>query len=203
MFIELAEYLRCPADHEETYCVVSAEEMQDRRVVSGAVGCPVCHAQYPLRDGVVEFGVDPLLGPASRADDLTVERTTDPAVLHPLLGLSSPGGFVVMLGSAVRCAEGLAALVDGVHIVGVNPPPDLCESARVSLVRSTKSIPLRSAVARGVVLGTEYVGTTWLDEGVRVLLRGQRLVAMSDHAAARRLERLAASGGLWVGRKTA
>ena len=32
MFIELTDYLRCPADHAESYLVLLPDEMQERSV---------------------------------------------------------------------------------------------------------------------------------------------------------------------------
>ena len=55
MFIELTEILRCPADHEESYVVCVPTLMEGRRVVRGGIGCPVCHAEYPIVDGVAHF----------------------------------------------------------------------------------------------------------------------------------------------------
>jgi hypothetical protein len=41
MFIELTDHLRCPADHAESYLVLLPEEMRERSVRTGRLGCPV------------------------------------------------------------------------------------------------------------------------------------------------------------------
>ena len=51
MFIELTDHLRCPADHTESYLVLLPDEMQDRSVRTGRLGCPVCGRTYVLTDG--------------------------------------------------------------------------------------------------------------------------------------------------------
>ena len=35
MFIELAEFLRCPGDHEEEFCVVTPDRMEGRHIPTG------------------------------------------------------------------------------------------------------------------------------------------------------------------------
>ena len=55
MHIELTEMLRCPEAHREEMLVLSTGEMKDRMVRSGLVGCPVCHKEYPISRGIVNF----------------------------------------------------------------------------------------------------------------------------------------------------
>lgn len=209
MHIELTEMLRCPEPHEETVLVLSTGEVAGRMVRSGIVGCPVCRREHPIVRGVVDFtgggkreagsaappGTTP---PASRLPLPAVE----PQDLLALLGLTGPGGYVVLLGDAVRHAEGLAALLPGIHCVGINAPPGAEELPVLSLLRSANVIPLRQAMARGVVVGADMARAPWLDEARRVLLRGRRLV-IEDEAAApgAGVTRLAAEHGLWVGEK--
>jgi uncharacterized protein YbaR (Trm112 family) len=202
MFLELAELLACPAEHEPTYCVVTSDEMHERRVVRGAVGCPVCEAEYPVVDGVVQFGTDPLLGSSSRADDLTVEEMPQPSDVHSLLGLDGPGGYVILLGSVARMAAELSHAMQGIHFVGVNAPPEVAESDILSLLSSERKIPLRSGSVRGAVVGREYSREPWLTEGARVLLKGRRLVVVDEDVEPPGVEQMASGHGLWVGQKT-
>jgi len=55
VFIELTEFLRCPKDHEEAHAVCLPLGMEGRDVRRGIVGCPHCHAEYPIREGVADF----------------------------------------------------------------------------------------------------------------------------------------------------
>ncbi len=201
MFIELAELLRCPNMHEEAYCVLSSHEMEGRSVVRGTIGCPVCKEEYKLVDGVVEFGEDPLLGKHSRSDDITVEELPHPELVEALLSIQGTGGFVVLVGSVTRLASDLGDRIDGTSYVGINPPPDVRESNVLSLLRSSVAIPLKSSMARGVVIGREYAKEPWLGEGARVLARGARLVVAREVAAVAGVTRLAAERGIWVGER--
>ena len=194
MHIELTEMLRCIAPHPPAALVLSTGAMRGRRVLSGLVGCPVCRREYPIVDGVVDFGAASGPEPAG--------APPDPGALQALVDLSGPGGLVVLVGGAVRDAPGLAARIEGVHLVGVNPPAAARESGALSLLRAPGCIPLGSALARGVVLGAEVAAAPWLAEGVRVLLPGRRLVAEREGLEPPAgIRFLAAGDGLWVGEK--
>lgn len=201
MFIELSEFLRCPEPHEATFCVVAPDAMVGRRITRGVVGCPRCRREYPIEDGIVRFGEaeagDGGAGPAVDAEP------PDPEVVQALLGVSGPGGFVVLVGAAARLAGPLAERMDGVHFVGINPPPDVTASPVLSLLVHPARIPLRDAMARGVMLGAGHAAPRWIAEGARVLLEGLRLVVSGDRVVAPGLEQLAAGRGLWVGQKIA
>jgi len=201
MFIELAELLRCPAEHEDTCCVLSSDEIEGRRVISGIIGCPDCRREYPIEHGVVQFGPDPLLGRNSRSDDITVEDIPDPEVVRALLSLEIGAGYVALVGSVTRLSDPLAKLISEIQFVGVNPPPDVRESTELSLLRSPGTIPLRSGTARGIVLGQEYAGEPWLAEAGRVLMSGQRVVVVNEAVSVDGVSQLAADSGLWVGIK--
>ena len=193
MHIELTEMLRCPENHREEFLVLSTSEMSGRMVAAGLLGCPVCHKEYEVVHGVVEFGGISThhTPPFSAADPLTVQA---------LLDLSGPGGYIILLGSAARYAVGLAALMGGIHFVGVNPPLDAEELPILSLIRSEHAIPLKSSMARGVLVGSDMVTSKWLTEARRILLKGRRLVVESENVpTVTGVNRLAAGQGLWVG----
>src|SRR4029077_1866185 len=196
MHIELTEMLKCPESHRQEFLVLSTSEMSGRMVAQGLLGCPVCHKEYEIVQRVVEFGGISThhAPPLSSADSLTVQA---------LLDLSGPGGYVILLGSAVRYAVGLAALMGGIHFVGVNPPLDAEELPILSLVRCQNAIPLRGSMARGVVVGPEVATSKWLADAKRILLKGRRLVIESEQVPeVSGVNRLAVGQGLWVGENT-
>jgi hypothetical protein len=132
-----------------------------------------------------------------------VPRPHEPQTLQALLDLSGPGGFVVLLGSATRHAAGLAALMGGIHFVGVDAPAGVEESPVLSLLRSRNSIPLRPSMARGVVLGADRARPPWFEEALGILLRGRRLVIEGGIVPQLSgAKELASGDGLWVGEKT-
>jgi len=198
VFIELAEFLRCPNPHDESYCVVTPDDMDRRTVVTGAVGCPTCHTEYPIRDGIVDFRPpDGRSTPAPKPQD----GAAPPHAVQALLALSGPGGYVVLVGSAARSAQRLTSLVGGVHFVGVNAPVDVRRADGLSLLLSIDAVPLRSSMARGVVVGGEWATAPWLDEAARILLRGRRLLVLAEVPGPSVLNELAIGDGMWVGEK--
>jgi len=88
----------------------------------------------------------------------------------------------------------------GIHFVGVNAPPGVEELPVLSLLACDTMVPLRHAMARGVVVGPEP--GAWLAEAARILLRGRRLVVEREDAAAPPgVTPLAVGQGLFVGQR--
>lgn len=202
MHIELTEMLRCPEAHREEMLVLSTGEVRDRMVRSGLLGCPVCHREYPIARGVVNFRSSYERVPKSAYVPPSPLPSADANDLQALLELSGPGGYVVLIGSAARQAARLAELMQGVHFVGVNAPPELEERPILSLLVASEKVPLRSAVARGVVVGADLATSPWLVEAHRVLLRGRRFVVENEEPELPiGLLKLASERGLWVGEK--
>ncbi len=204
MHIELTEMLRCPEPHREEFLVLSTGEMSGRMVRAGVVGCPVCQREYKIADGIVNFSGRGM-GDAGWVEAAPHPPSpiphSDAQTLQALLDLSGPGGYVVLLGSAAHYAVGLAALMGGVHFIGVNPPAGVEELPVLSLLVCESKIPLRDAMARGVVVGSESSDATWLVESRRVLLPGRRLVVENEAARPDGITQLATGQGLFVGEK--
>ncbi|HWC72908.1 MAG TPA: hypothetical protein VG454_03150 [Gemmatimonadales bacterium] len=209
MHIELTEMLRCPEPHREEMLVLSTGEVRDRMVRSGIIGCPVCHKEYPISRGIVNFrrskervssdmssGPRPVYRPPSPLPSADTER------LQALLELSGPGGFVVLIGAAARQAPRLSGLMEGIHFVGINAPTEMEEQPTLSLLYANERVPLRTSIARGVVVGADLATSPWLVEAHRVLLRGRRFVVVNEEPELPiGLVKLAAESGLWVGEK--
>jgi uncharacterized protein YbaR (Trm112 family) len=192
--------LRCLEPHEEGLLVLSTGEMLGRMVRSGVVGCPACRREYPIVDGIVYFGP---AEPSPPAPDSRLPPPDAPTI-QALLELSGPGGFVVLVGAATRHAVGLAALMTGIHFIGINAPPGVEELPVLSLLRCDRGIPLRRAVARGVVVGADLAAERWLVEANRVLLRGRRLVVEGPGVTLPPgITQLAAAEGLVVAERSA
>jgi len=210
MHIELTELLRCPESHREEMLVLSTGEMRGRMVRTGLIGCPVCHKEYPIAHGVVNFrrskervSSEKSSGPRPAVyTPPSPLPSADATELQALLELSGPGGYVVLVGAAVRQAQRLSALMEGIHFVGINPPPDTEEQPMLSLLYANEKVPLRTSVARGVVVGADLATSPWLVEAHRVLLRGRRFVVENEEPELPiGLVKLAAENGLWVGEK--
>jgi uncharacterized protein YbaR (Trm112 family) len=200
MLIEVAEQLRCPLWHEgRQYCILLPERIEDRDVRSGFVACPVCRRHYPIVDGIPRMRHPDDDAPAPVADPPSpLPAAVDVAAL---LGVRGAGGYVVLAGSAGLLADGLAAPLDGVHFIVVNPPDGLTGAPSRSLLSGGRAFPLQSAMARGVVLGDEHARAPWLGEAARLLLRGLRMVALAEDVSCDDVERLASGNGMTVGQR--
>src|SRR5689334_5424546 len=118
MFVDLISSLRCLTPHEDSWLVAVSRRMEERSIVEGTLGCPVCRREYPVVGGVGYFGVE--VGASAPPTDAPVDE--DGALrLAAFLGLESPGGLVVLGGAWAGLAPALRELVP-VSCVLVNPP---------------------------------------------------------------------------------
>ena len=190
MFIELTDHLRCPRDHAEAYLVLLPDEVVNRGVRSGQLGCPVCGATYPVSEGVAVLDAVP--APPEQG-------LPSAEAIHAFLGLTGPGGYVVLVGAAAAGWRELAALDPGVGFVALNPPAAVGDEPPILSVVRAARVPLKTRSVRGVVLG-EPAGSDpeWAREAARVVLPGLRVTGSGTPPDIRELELLGTAGGWWV-----
>ncbi|MGH7585057.1 MAG: hypothetical protein ACREMH_02320, partial [Gemmatimonadales bacterium] len=168
MFIELTDLLRCPAPHPESYLVLLPDAMAGRDVLEGRLGCPACGAEYLVREGRAELG------------EARPQRETAPSRLEgdgilALLGLDGPGGFVALVGGAAAAWPHVTAGLEGVHLVGVNPPAGVRVGRAFSVVEAGR-LPFKARSLRGVVLGPGYGDDpAWVSAAAQAVLPGLRV----------------------------
>jgi hypothetical protein len=191
MFIELTDHLRCPADHAESHLVLLPDEMRERSVRVGRLGCPVCGRTYVLSDGVLDLG----------GEETTLPETTllTAEALTAFVGLGGPGGYLVLVGRPAAAWREVAERNRGVGLVAVNPPAEVRDEQGISVLRGGV-LPLKSRSMRGVVLGSPFGGEAgWVSEAARVVLPGLRVAGEGPVPNPNTLELMAAAGGAWVG----
>lgn len=201
MFIELVESLRCPRSHEFTWLVASTLEMAGRDIRRGLLGCPSCGARYTIRDGVVDFrtrdGTTPIPDsgtlPAPNGDADAVTR------IAALLDLTTPGGFIVLVGEHAHHAPGVRDAIEGVEILVLNATAELASGDGISLTRTDGALPLRPGAARGIVLDERHAARA-AEAGMALRANG-RLIAPSTATLPSDLEELARDEREWVGTK--
>src|SRR5258706_9259438 len=136
MFIELVDALRCPVPHDESWLVAAAVRMEARHIVDGTLGCPVCGAEYPIANGVVDF--------RRHASPTTTRRTKpDPEIamrLAALLDLSDAQGFAVLAGEWGSHASDLLAISD-CPLLLVDPPAGITGAPGISVIRCDGELP--------------------------------------------------------------
>lgn len=190
MHIELTDHLRCPEAHAEAFLVLVPELMEGRRVVAGHLGCPVCGWSTAWRESIPDFGGGTrAVGPAP----------CDAAAAIAMLGLSGPGGWLALAGSAGGIAPALAALLPGVSIVAINPPAGVASVDPVSMIVSG-AWPLKAQSMRGLILGADVV--PWRDAALASVLPGLRAVgAGAEPPPLPGVELLASADDVWVVRR--
>lgn len=169
MHILLTDILACPRCGPEFGLIVLADEMDERLVVEGRLGCANCREEFPIHGGVTDLrrGGASAGTPAAREGDDRAFRTA------ALLGVGQGTGSVLVLGASPALVGELDALLPNAQVVGGAGSGD--EPAGSGWLLLGDRLPFRSGSLRGVaVLG----GATpeLASEAARALARGARLV---------------------------
>lgn len=173
--------------------MLSVESWEGSRVSSGVLGCPRCHARYPIRDGVVDFA-----GGAGGAEPLAeVERDEIEAIrLVAQLGLSEPGGLVLLSGRYASLAEGLLNVVDVTCLLVDARDDSLPGAVRL---RINDRVPLMSGALRAAAVDGSRANPTFLNDVARCVRDGGRVVAPADSPPPGGLRIVARDVCEWVG----
>ena len=205
MFIELVDALRCPRTHEESWLVLAARRIEARHIREGTLGCPVCHAEYPIHDGIADFRLDrpPNAAERPRSAGDGSDPLDDVSAVHlaALFDLSDALGFVVLVGAWARRAAELLELDVVPPLLVVDPPDGVPIVPGMSGVRSGAMLPLAAGAARAVA--TDDTAATWLASAVHVTRTGGRIVAPATASVPEGVRELARGAAVWVGEREA
>jgi hypothetical protein len=176
--------------------------MEGRHLVDGVLGCPLCRREYAIRDGTAWFSARQ---PRAGDPDLTIlTADSDPAHVTraaALLGLSQPGGIVVLGGSWRAYADALAEL--GVsHIVVLNAQANASSVQEVSSIVVDDRLPFASAALRGVAVDRSAASRVLLASAASSLQSRGRLVAPADTQVPDGVAVLARDDHDWVAERT-
>jgi hypothetical protein len=160
--------------------------------MSGMLGCPVCHARYLIDNGVVDFtrGERTASSLAEGAGESDVMR------LAAQLGLSEPGGFVLLCGTYAGAVAGLVDLVDVTCILvdEVVASPDAAVTFRI-----LERLPLVDNALRAAAVDASWANAVFLAEVARCVRPGGRVVAPAGSTRPEEVRVLARDGREWVG----
>lgn len=169
MNLLLTDRLICPRCVDGMGLILLASSVAERRVREGQLGCPGCHAKYPVVNGVADFGAGPAAAPA--------EERADALRLAALLGVTEGPAMVLLWGGFDRVAGEIATLLPDVEVVvasaGFDEPQD---RPGVSLLRIDERMPLHDRSMRGAVVARSEAGA--VAEAARVCGLAARLVLM-------------------------
>jgi len=203
MFIELVDALRCPRTHEESWLVLATSRIEARHIREGTLGCPVCRAEYPIRDGIVDLRLDHAgHSPAQTDDAASATRIADrvPADhLAAMLSLGDALGFALLIGDWGRHADALLELDQMPPLMLVDPPAGVVMRPGLSGVRADARIPLAVGAARATAL--DDVEAIRLSSAALVTRTGGRIVAPAQAALPDGVRELVRDERVWVGER--
>ena len=173
--------------------MLSVESWEGSRVWSGVLGCPRCHARYPIRDGVVDFA-DGAGGADLRAE---VQRDEFEVIrLAAQLGLSESGGLVLLTGRYASLAEALLDVVDVTCLLvdarNGSPPG-------TTRLRLGDRLPFMSGALRAAAVDDARANPSFLRDVARCVRDGGRVVAPADSSPPGDLRIVARDVREWVG----
>lgn len=175
----------CPRCGPAFGLILLVDELAARRVVRGALGCANCRTQYPITAGAVDFTLGARAGFGPPIEAAAALR------LAALAGVTAPPNRLLVVGPAAAHADAIAALLPEIEVTAAEGDPGVPAEPGVSRIAVAASLPFFGGRFAGVVLsGAAADGL--LQEGLRVLAAGGRLVLEPAPAAAR--ERLAREG---------
>jgi uncharacterized protein YbaR (Trm112 family) len=135
MHILMTDVLTCPRCGPQYGLILLADEVRERRVLTGRLGCANCREKYEVRAGTVHFPAAGAVAPADAAGHAGTEAeaaagqdaaaAADPEAavrLAALMGLQQGAGPVLLAGTAAAQAGGVAELVPGLEVAAVNAP---------------------------------------------------------------------------------
>jgi hypothetical protein len=191
MLLSLVDALRCPAHAEAAPLVMSVETWSGARVAEGVLGCPMCHARYPIHGGTVDF----------TQGQRSVRQSPSPSDrermrLAAQLGLSEPGGILLLTGRHAHAHDVLSSVTD-VSCILVDGPETTSATA-VNFVLPDR-LPLNDGVLRGAAVDEPRNIGPFLADAVRCLRRNGRIVAPTLSALPSGVRLIARDDREWVG----
>lgn len=194
MFVEFIETLRCPRPHDETPLVASALRTEERHIVDGVLGCPVCGAEFTIADGVARFGEPETLAAGERPSTETAMR------LAAFLELTDARGFALLFGGWGSHADQVRRLSD-TPLLLVNPPATAVADVAAVLVTGD-DLPLAGGSARAAALDL-LASDSLIRSAIRAVKMRGRVLGPLALALPDGLTELVRDDRVWVAEKTA
>jgi hypothetical protein len=191
MFISLVDTLRCVKAHADTWLVASIERAEERDIKEGTLGCPVCLAEYSIRDGVVYFVEREATG------DLALPVEAEAMRLAAVLDLTEQRMTAVLHGRWAAHAH-LVRSFSPAQLILLNAPRGLASGDGVSLVVS--DIAPFAAASMNAVAIDETVNDDTFASLRRAMRSGARLLAPAATTLPAGFTELARDDEVWVAR---
>jgi len=203
VFIEMLDLLRCVNPHEDTWLVASLKAISNRFVIDGILGCPVCHAEYGVRHGIVDFRQegDSLPTPSPGSGPVPRNREELATRVGAFLNATEPGATLVVGGAWGNAAQELSVMTE-TRVLVLNPAKEVDESETVGLLRVSREIPLAAGSALGVAVDASFPPEI-ISSAVKVVRPGGRILAPTSMTPPAGAAILARDDRFWVAEKPA
>ena len=179
MHFLLTDRLTCPRCGPAFGLILLANELFDRRVRSGLLGCPNCRDSFEIDDGFADLRAPPRrelprgrAGADARPEEAAVER------IVALLGIHRGPGTVAALGAAASFAAPVAEAVADLMVVAVDADTRTWPAHDdVTRMVASPGLPFFDRTLRGAVVDGE-LGPAMLFEACRCTAPMSRVVVL-------------------------
>ena len=172
--------------------MATASRTDARHIVEGVLGCPVCRAEFPIRDGETLFGGDAVRD-AIPADAETAMR------IAAFLELGDARGFAILCGQwAAHAAE--VRQLTAAPLVLINPPGRV-DAIATGVVRVRGRVPLAYRSARAAAIDDSRDGALVASVLAAVRPKGRIIGPAAVEVPAGATE-IARDAETWIGEKT-
>jgi hypothetical protein len=175
--------------------VLLADRVVERRVLSGALGCPNCRDRFPVVEGFGDLRAPPRGRLPDAANPPVAPVAEDTMRLAAQLGVAEGPAHVALVGPVAAHAHALAALIPELEVAAVSGASrGEAERVGVSRMVSAPGLAFHSGSLRAVALSGEGAEAL-LEEAARVVVPAGRVVLLGGSPAAAERTR---SAGLHV-----
>jgi uncharacterized protein YbaR (Trm112 family) len=176
LHVLLTDVLTCPRCGPDWPLILLAEDVEDRRVLAGWLGCANCRERFRVEGG---FG-DVRYGAGGSQPAVTASESAAEAMrIAALLGVTEGSGLVLVVGAGAVNAGAIADLVPGLEVVAAWAPlATRLEREGVSRLGIAGTLPMRSASMRGVAL-TDASSEALIEEAARVVAPRARVIVFN------------------------
>lgn len=184
MHLLLTDELACPRCGPAFPLILLADDVRDRQVYSGSLGCPNCRERYPIHDGFGDLRPEPRSA-GGEPSPLPEPDEEEVRIAGALMGVTAEGSRPMLWGRAARFAPGLARLLPALSFTVVSPSAaGWSERAGIDRIQAGDRLPLRDWNVRGVLFDGP-VPDTVVDEAIRVLAPAHRIAVVAPDDAVR------------------
>ena len=193
MHRDLLDALRCPHQHDESWLVAMVSRANGAHLIDADLACPVCGADFPVRNGVAWFGAPPR---ASGDQAIDTER------LAALLSVNGGSRPILLTGAYTRAGAALATLID-VPQLWLDAPEDADRQVPLlSQLAGSARLPLGVDTMAAAAVDAPHGDAEFLGSIVRALSVGAHVVAPVSVVMPAELKALARDAHEWVAEVT-